>query len=239
MNSSHTEVVCLNCKKSFLKENSQIKKHPRNFCSRSCAATHNNKKFPKRKLEGKCNKCKKPIAASKRLCHSCEKEIKEENLKNYSTKTIKNTKRISQNYFGPLSHPTKRKGDIGAMKAMTDLFEKGFQILIFSFSEFAPFDFVAYKNGNFYRIQAKYRKISKSGTLQIPFSGSSANSKGTYSIPVNKDEIDAYCVYCPDTDECYYFDPKKYNAAIELRINPPKQHNSRIHYAKDFKNPFF
>jgi len=36
-------VNCLNCGQSFTKRHCQIKKTKNNFCSRSCAATHNNK----------------------------------------------------------------------------------------------------------------------------------------------------------------------------------------------------
>ena len=25
---------------------------------------------------------------------------------------------------------------------------------------------------------------------------------------VDKDEVDIYCIYCPDTDECYYLRPE-------------------------------
>jgi len=37
---------------------------------------------------------------------------------------------------------------------------------------------------------------------------------------MNKDEVDIVCVYCPDTDECYYFDPKSINQSITLRVRP-------------------
>jgi hypothetical protein len=39
----HRDVFCLNCEKNFLKSNSQIKKTPKNFCSRSCSISFNNK----------------------------------------------------------------------------------------------------------------------------------------------------------------------------------------------------
>lgn len=49
------EVSCLNCDKVFNKRNSQVEKHPNNFCSRSCAATYNNthktKGYRRSKLE--------------------------------------------------------------------------------------------------------------------------------------------------------------------------------------------
>lgn len=36
-------VICLNCNKEFKKLVKELKKHPNSFCSRSCAATYNNK----------------------------------------------------------------------------------------------------------------------------------------------------------------------------------------------------
>ena len=43
------------------------------FCSRNCAAKHNNK-TPKRKLSNTCMICKKPIRKSTKHCMSCWKE---------------------------------------------------------------------------------------------------------------------------------------------------------------------
>lgn len=38
------------------------------FCSRSCAASYNNKKVPKRKPENKCIDCGKPITSNRIRC---------------------------------------------------------------------------------------------------------------------------------------------------------------------------
>ena len=39
---------------------------------------------------------------------------------------------------------------------------------------------------------------------------------------MNKEEIDVYCVYCPQTDCCYYFNPKLFSKSISLRVDSPK-----------------
>jgi hypothetical protein len=57
-------------------------------------------------------------------------------------------------------HHTKSKGDLGILKAKLDLFEQGYLILNPE-TEHAPFDIVAYKKGNFRRVQVKYRKLKK------------------------------------------------------------------------------
>jgi hypothetical protein len=57
-------VKCIHCKKKTT--------NPK-FCSRSCAASHNNKSHPKRKLEGSCSKCGKPCEKRRKCCTSCHK----------------------------------------------------------------------------------------------------------------------------------------------------------------------
>ena len=53
---------------------------------------------------------------------------------------------------------------------------------------------------------------------------------------VDKAGIDIYAVYCPQTDPCYYFDPKQFNRCISLRVKTSlnnQQHG--IWLAEDFK----
>lgn len=61
---------CKNCKEKT--------SNPK-FCSRSCAASYNNKKFPKRKIQRKCSRCDKEIRNWKSVL--CE-EHWQEHLKN-------------------------------------------------------------------------------------------------------------------------------------------------------------
>lgn len=64
-------VKCLNCEKEFDKMPSQVRRSPNHYCCRSCAATVNNKKSPKRLLEGKCCECKQPIPSKNMYCNNC------------------------------------------------------------------------------------------------------------------------------------------------------------------------
>ena len=52
-------------------------------------------------------------------------------------------------------HHTKNKGDLGVLKAQLDLFEQGFTVRV-PLTEHLPFDLVAYKEGEFRRVQVKY-----------------------------------------------------------------------------------
>lgn len=130
------------------------------------------------------------------------------------------------------AHHTKNKGDIGVLKVKADLAVKGYMILSPE-TEHAPFDLVAYDGNKFIRVQAKYREM-RNGSIAFPFTQSYADRNGSHSIPVDKNSIDIYAIYCPDTDACYYIDPKKFNKAITLRILDSKNGQIKdITFAKD------
>ncbi len=130
-------------------------------------------------------------------------------------------------------HPTKTKGDIGVMKAKMDMLLRGYMILAPE-TEHAPFDFVAYRNGQFLRVQVKYIAMKKDGTIRARFSRRWCNTKGTQTKLIDKSAIDWYCVYCPDTDMCYYVNPKLYAESMKIRIKKGKNKDQRVHNAEDF-----
>lgn len=114
-------------------------------------------------------------------------------------------------------HHTKNKGDLGVLKVKLDLFQQGFLILVPE-TEHSPFDLVIYQDGLFKTVQVKYRNLNRRGALEIPFRNSYSTSKGVQTKVVNKLFVDLYAVYCPQVDQCYYFDPKLYNKAVCLRV---------------------
>lgn len=118
-------------------------------------------------------------------------------------------------------HHTKDKGDLGVLKAQVDLFEHGFTILN-PLTEHAAFDLVAYRDGAFYRVQVKYRKLDRSGKSEVKFSTCWTDKNGTHTVPIDKEDVDLFCVYCPDTDECYYLSPRKFRSNACLRVKAPK-----------------
>jgi hypothetical protein len=132
-------------------------------------------------------------------------------------------------------HHTKEKGDLGVLKAQLDLFEQGFVILN-PVTEHAPFDLVAYRDKEFKRIQVKYKSVDKTGALTVHFRSCWTDKNGTHMQQVDKDEVDLYCVYCPETDECYYLDPKDYNRSVTLRVGRPKNNQStNVRLASDYR----
>lgn len=117
-------------------------------------------------------------------------------------------------------HHTKDKGDLGVAKAFGDLVADGFMVL-FPATEHAPFDLVAYKAGRFYRVQVKYRS-ARHGVIKLNLRSTWADRHGVHSTALDKDAVDAICIYCPDTDECYYIRPTDHGAWVNLRIVPAK-----------------
>ena len=133
------------------------------------------------------------------------------------------------------SHHTKDKGDLGVLKAQLDLFEQGFTLFV-PLTEHCPFDLAAYKDGNFRRVQVKYRSMSRSGRIEVKFSTCWADRLGTHTVPTDKDEVDTDCVYCPDTDECYYLDPRQFGSSVPLRVEASKNSQKlNIDFAPDFR----
>ncbi|MFB8789366.1 MAG: group I intron-associated PD-(D/E)XK endonuclease [Potamolinea sp.] len=96
-------------------------------------------------------------------------------------------------------HHTKSKADIAATKAIADLTIKGYLIFTAVVCEHLPFDFIAYKDGKCYRIQAKY--ASKNLVNNISYW---ADSKGCHQKKYKLDDFDFYAVYLPDIDRLVY-----------------------------------
>ena len=132
-------------------------------------------------------------------------------------------------------HHTKDKGDLGVLKAQIDLFEQGF-VIFTAQTEHCPFDLVAYKDGEFRRVQVKYRAVDRHGTCAVKFASIWVDRYGTHMKPVDKDEIDLYCIYCPDTDECYYIEPARFGSSVSLRVRTPKNsQQKRVNFAADYR----
>jgi hypothetical protein len=92
-------------------------------------------------------------------------------------------------------HHTKDKGDIALMKTTLDLTLKGYNIFL-PISEHLPFDFIAYKDGKCYRMQAKY---TAGGQVK------NTTYSGDKSVNHYKDDdFDYYAAYLPEVDKCIY-----------------------------------
>lgn len=120
-------------------------------------------------------------------------------------------------------HKTKNKGDLGILKVQLDLYDKGY-VTFTTTSEHLPFDLIAYKaGGEFLRVQVKYR-AAKNDTIFVKFATNWTDKNKTHLHLIDKSEIDIFAIYCPDTDECYYVNPKLFGNSVNIRLKPTK-HN--------------
>ncbi len=133
------------------------------------------------------------------------------------------------------NHHTKTLGDLGVLKAQVDLYVKGYFVSI-PLTEHAPFDLIITKDGKSKTVQVKSRNVNKKGSIEILFRQSHSTSRGVHTKHWNKNEIDIVCIFCPQTDLCYYFDPKKFQRSFSLRVEVPKNNQKQgIHFANDFR----
>jgi|SRR5581483_1757315 len=123
-------------------------------------------------------------------------------------------------YTQLVAHQTKDKGDLGVAKAHADLVAQGYTVL-FPATEHAPFDLAAYRDGVFERVQVKFRS-ARSGKVEVAFRSSWADRNGTHERPIDKSQIDVICMYCPETDECYYVRPAFHRSSVALRVTPSR-----------------
>lgn len=132
-------------------------------------------------------------------------------------------------------HHTKNKGDLGILYAQLDLAKKGYGVLT-PLTEHEAFDLVAYKDDRFFRVQVKYR-AAVDGLITLAFKTVWADRHGVHTVPINKQSVDVFCVFCPTTEVCYYVDPSAYRATACLRIAPARNHQKKgIHWASDFRD---
>jgi len=132
-----------------------------------------------------------------------------------------------------LNHHTKNKGDLGVAKAYCDLVQKGYMVLA-PLTEHAPFDLVAYDGNKFMRIQVKYRSAVR-GSLQVNLINWWADKNGSHGKRVDKRQVDVFCIYCPETDKCYYFKAEDVNVSLTLRMQAPRNNQSKnIRFADDY-----
>jgi len=116
---------------------------------------------------------------------------------------------------------------------MADLGMKGWGILV-PVTEHEAFDLVAYRDDTFLRIQVKYR-TAVDGCIIVPFRSCWADRHGVHTLAMNKEIVDLVCVYCPDTDRCYYIDPKQHRGTVQLRLTPTRnRQKKRIMLAEQF-----
>ena len=109
-------------------------------------------------------------------------------------------------------------------------------MILLPLTEHSPFDLVAYKDGEFRRVQVKYRAVDKFGKVDVQFSTSWSDKHGTHTSALDKSEVDIYCIYCPDADECYYLRPADFGSTASLRVKAAKNGQQQgVNLATDYR----
>jgi hypothetical protein len=63
-----------------------------------------------------------------------------------------------------------------------------------------------------------------------------ANAHTTHMKPSDKAEVDILCIYCPDTDCCYYVRPEAHGQSVTLRVHPSRNNQAHgVLAASDFR----
>lgn len=104
-------------------------------------------------------------------------------------------------------HSSIVKGEIAQAKVISVILACGYEVFV-PFGDHSAADLVAHRDGRFTRVQVKYL-TKKKGVLPLQFRNVHCNSKGSQIKPIDKDSIDLFGIYCPDTDECYFINPRR------------------------------
>lgn len=130
---------------------------------------------------------------------------------------------------------TGRKGDIGVHKSIAVLLELGLDVFL-PVSSSKPYDILVGDKKNFYKMQVKYRKIRKDGTLAIEFAIKCSHTKrGTIRRHMTPEDVDIFCIYCPDTDKCYFVESDNRKSIMLRIIDSINNQKCNINHAKDFE----
>ncbi len=130
-------------------------------------------------------------------------------------------------------HHTKVKADIGLTKVISDLTLKGC-IPCIPLSEHQAYDIVAMRNGKAFKLQVKYARLKKNGTVEVRFRRSWADKNGSHARPYSEEEFDYYAIYYPEKDKVLYI-PNKANSPKAIRFDEPSNNQARyIKWADDY-----
>lgn len=134
---------------------------------------------------------------------------------------------------------TKEKGDTGLIQVIADLDKFNIKTAL-PISEHLPFDLIAISGqGGLSRISVKYVGL-RNGSITIPLRSVSTNMQGYKAKTINFNDIDAFAVYCPDNEHCYYIKKEileKFKSGFVIRIESSKRKPTQSNLAIDFINP--
>lgn len=138
-----------------------------------------------------------------------------------------------------MRHHTKDKGDLAVGEVIADLFRAGIQVCL-PVSEHLPFDLVAVSPSmtRLCRLQVRYA-AARQGAVHVLLRRTHADRHGVHTRRVRLDEIDAFAIFCPQTNTIYYVRhdeiPPGLRSDLALRLTPSKNgQRKKTRPASDF-----
>lgn len=127
---------------------------------------------------------------------------------------------------------TTVKGQIGVAKAIADLLARGLDVFVPVLAS-SPYDLlVKSSNDQYIKVEVKYRNLPVNGVIKFHPVRMALGRKRYYTYRINT-VPDVVCIYCPQTDACYYVENQ---ASISLRFKPTKNNQlQHIKQASDYR----
>ena len=105
-----------------------------------------------------------------------------------------------------MEHHTKTKGDLAVLHAQVSLAEQGWLVCL-PLTEHAPFDLLAYKDGEYRRVQVKHTR-KRHGAIMARWSK-------------YQGKIDTMCLFEPSSKMCFYV-PALNSSTVTIRLEASK-----------------
>lgn len=131
-----------------------------------------------------------------------------------------------------------QKGDIAELAVAADLIKRGYGIA-WPFSTSTDWDLLLIRGKSLERVQVKYRRLDSKGILTVPNRVVSNTSGKQQRRMYSKEDIDWLAMYCPETDQCYYFpiETLEGKEKTNFRTTPTANNQKKgSRFLKDFQN---
>ena len=137
-----------------------------------------------------------------------------------------------------MKNVTSDKGDIAVAKVISELTNHGCYISL-PFGAHLPYDIIVADAGHkLSKVQVKYSSMYK-GCIPVKLTTTHSNRQGNVFKLINPDYIDAFAVWCPDTENVYYIhiNEMKGKSVFYLRVIPPANNQyERVNMAENYMN---
>jgi hypothetical protein len=131
---------------------------------------------------------------------------------------------------------TKAKGDLAEAAILKQFLSKEYKVLK-PFGDNYQYDLVVDNGQGFKKIQCKSAVYHKDkGVITCVLQRKEYVDKKYINVPYRKEDVDYFALYCRDLDKAYLFPFKENMSTITLRVDPPKNNQSKgVVYAKEFE----